>query len=128
MYDKTIADAKKQLEIAEDPDNKSIANYTRNYPSLVRSNEASHERELQKWEATYPTNPALFIKIRLERFMTETEGIDYTAELIVKNNKKIFVNPDYERKSGYWKMGFRAGKEVTETARAFVGVWLAEIH
>ncbi len=128
MYDKSIADAKKMLADAEDPNNKAIVNYTKNYPKILKDNESYYERDLKKWEAQYPTDPIQFVKVRLQKFMTETEGIDYAAELITKNNKKVFVNPDYERKSNYWKMAFRAGKEVTETARTFVGTWLAEIE
>lgn len=57
-----------------------------------------------------------------------TKDIDYNAELVEKYNKKRFVNPAYESKNTEWKQGFRAGKEVTEPARAFVQKWLNELQ
>jgi len=69
----------------------------------------------------------LFIKKRLEEFLNTTKDIDFAAELAEKNGKKIFLNPDYERKDNRWKMAFRAGKEVVEPARDFVQKWTAEI-
>jgi hypothetical protein len=126
-FEKALADSKKMLAEAEDPHNKTITNYRKNYPALIKSNQQNYENRLKEWEANYPTNHLLYIKKRLQQFMTETEGIDFTAALTVKNGKKVFVNPDYERKGNRWKMGFRAGKEVVETARSFVQVWLEEI-
>lgn len=126
-FEKALADGKKLLAEAEDPNNKVLSNYRKNYPSMVKSNQQNYENRLNEWEANYPTNHLLYIKKRLQQFMTETEGIDFNAELITKNGKKVFVNPDYERKGNCWKMGFRAGKEVVETARSFVQAWMQEI-
>jgi hypothetical protein len=67
------------------------------------------------------------VKKRLQEFLNTTNGIDFSAELTEKNGKKVFVNPDYERKDGRWKMAFRAGKEVVEPARNFVQKWIGEI-
>ena len=52
---------------------------------------------------------------------------DFNAELISKNGKKIFANPQYEHKNNYWKMGFRAGREVVEPTRLFIEKWIQEI-
>lgn len=70
----------------------------------------------------------LFLKLRLEQFMKETKDIDFDAALQVKNGKKYFVNSEYERKSNYWKMAFRAGKDVVQTAREFVADWISSIN
>ncbi|RYE20883.1 MAG: choice-of-anchor D domain-containing protein, partial [Sphingobacteriales bacterium] len=51
---------------------------------------------------------------------------DYLPEF-EKYGKKRFVNPVYEGKRTEWKQGFRAGKEVTESARAFAQKWLSEL-
>lgn len=127
-FEKALADGKKMLADAEDPNNKNVTNYRKNYPGLVKSNQQHYENRLKEWEANYPANQLLYVKKRLQQFMTETEGIDFTAELAVKNGKKVFVNPNYERKGNRWKMGFRAGKEVVETARSIVQVWIEEIN
>ena len=68
------------------------------------------------------------IKTRLFKFLEVTKDIDYNAQLTERNGKKYFANPKYEGKSGQWKMAFRAGKEVTETARTFVQEWLKELN
>jgi hypothetical protein len=57
-----------------------------------------------------------------------TQGIDFNAALKESGGNKVFVNPAYEKKSNKWKMAFRAGKEVTEAARAFAQQWLKELN
>jgi hypothetical protein len=128
MFEKSLVDAKKMLKEAEDPNNKNIANYRKNYPELVKTNQQGYDNQLKEWEANYPANHMLYVKKRLQQFMDETEGIDFTAELTVKNGKKVFVDRKYESKGSRWKMGYRAGKEVVETARSFVQGWIAEIN
>jgi hypothetical protein len=127
VFEQSLAESKKLLKDAESPTNKQVANYSKSYPDLAKSNQQSYERELQNWETLYPANQILFVKQRLQQFLIETKDIDFDAELITKNGKKIFVNSAYESKSSRWKMAFRAGKEVVEPARAFVEQWLAEI-
>lgn len=127
IFEDNLASAKKNLKDAEDPNNKNIKAYTQNYAELVKSFEASNQARLKEWEAKYPSNQQLFVKVRLEQFLEETKDIDFAAQLTDKAGKKIFVNKDYERKGNRWKMAFRAGKEVVETARNFVQEWVNEI-
>ncbi len=129
IFENVLTESKKQLKEAEDPNNKTMANYAKNYPQLLKSNQQSYQQSLQQWEAKYPADQLLFVKQRLLKFLEETKDIDFNAEVNVKNGKKIFVNPVYEKnKSYYWKMAYRAGKEVVEPARAFVTEWLKEIN
>ncbi len=128
MFEQALAESKKLLKDAEDPNNKSMAGYAKAYPDMVKASEASYAGQLKQWEEKYPVNQMLFVKQRLQQFLDETSGIDFTAVLTEKNGKKLFVNPDYEKKSNRWKMAFRAGKEVVEPARAFVQQWIAEIN
>ena len=87
----------------------------------------SHENLLKQWEAKYPTNHLLYIKVRLQEFLDATKDIDFGAQLIEKKGVKHFVNPDYERKGNRWKAAFRAGKEAVEAARTFAEQWINEI-
>ena len=128
MFGEMLKAAKQNLKDAEDPENKYIKAYTKNYEVLQKSIEQSNESMLKDWEARYPSNHLLFVKIRLQQFLDETSDIDFNAVLTEKNGKKFFVNPVYERKSSRWKMAFRAGKEVIEPARAFVQQWINEIE
>jgi hypothetical protein len=127
IFEKNVEDAKKALKDAEDPNSKHYLAYTKNYPQAVKNYKASYERAVAGWNTKYPSNQLLFIKKRLEEFLNATKDIDFAAELAEKNGKKIFMNPDYERKDNRWKMAFRAGKEVVEPARDFVQKWTAEI-
>lgn len=127
IFEPILVSMKQQLKDVEDPNNKNIASYKKNYPELVKSIEASNKQRLEEWEAKYPVNKMLFVKERLKQFLEETNGIDFAAQLTEKNGKKYFVNPDYEHKGNRWKLAYRAGKEVVEPARAFVQGWIEEI-
>ena len=127
VYEKMLAEGKKQLKDAESPNNAYISTYEKNYPQMVKNLDERHESMLKEWESIYPSDPNQFIKRRLEEFLKVTSDIDFNAELVTKNGKKIFVNPAYENKDSRWKMAFRAGKEVVEPARAFVQQWAQEI-
>lgn len=127
MFEKMLADLKKQQVANEDPNNKQIAAYRKNYPQFQKDAEAGNQRLLKEWEAKYPVNHMLFIKNRLQQFLDETKDIDFDAELTEKSGIKYFVNKEYERMGNRWKMAFRAGKPVIETARKFTEQWMSEI-
>lgn len=127
MFEKMLVDARKQLKDAEDPNNKMIATYRKNYPQALADIETGNKRMLAEWEKKYPLDHRLFVKMRLQQFLDETDDIDFNAELVQRNGKKYFANKAYESKGNRWKMAFRAGKEVVETSRAFVQRWIEEI-
>lgn len=119
--------AKKNLKDAEDPNNKTIRYYTKNYEEMKKMMQQSYDNSIKDWEAKYPANHLLYIKVKLKDFLDATEGVDFNAQLVEKNGKKYFVNPEYERKGSRWKMVFRAGRDAVETARAFASQWMSEI-
>jgi hypothetical protein len=127
VYEKMLAEGKKQLKDAESPNNAYMTTYEKNYPQVLQNLDERYESMLKTWEAEYPSDANQYIKRRLEEFLKVTSDIDYDAELVIKNGKKIFVNEAYENKDSRWKMAFRAGKEVVEPARAFVQQWVHEI-
>lgn len=127
LFEGLLEDAKKQLKIAEDPNNEMIKIYRSNYDETVSMNAAAHDSQVADWEKEYPADHRQFIKKRLQQFLDETSGIDFSAQLTEKNGRKYFVNRNYEYKSNRWKMGFRAGKEVVETAREEVRQWIQQL-
>ena len=127
IFEKVLEAAKKGLQDAEDPNNKQMVNYAKNYDGMMKNIEAGHQQQLAEWEKIYPADANVYIKRRLEEFMNETRDIDFGAELKEKSGMKVFVNPTYENKSDRWKMAYRAGKEVVEPARKFVAAWISEI-
>lgn len=128
VFENVLAEVKKQQLDAENPNSKQYVNYRKNYEAAEKNNRQGYERLLAEWEQKYPSNHLLYIRQRLEQFMQETADVDFTAETVMKNGKKIFVNPQYERKGNRWKMAYRAGKDVVETARNFVQQWMSEIR
>lgn len=127
VFEKILADARKELKNAEDPNNKSILSYTKNYPQMLKDMQTSYDAQITDWELKYPTNQLIYIKRSLQKFLDETKDIDFGASLTDKGGKKVFTNPNYESRSKQWKMAFRAGKEVIDPARIFVQQWLEEI-
>ncbi|CAN5545647.1 hypothetical protein BH23BAC1_BH23BAC1_36080 [soil metagenome] len=85
--------------------------------------------DLKEWEDNFPADHDEFLKSRLHLFLEFTDSIDFSAELKEGyNGKKRFVNPQFESKPAEWKKAFRAGKEATESARAFARQWLNELQ
>jgi len=128
VFEKVLAEVKKQQQEAENPNSKQYVHHRKNYEATVKVNQQNYDRQLAAWEQQYPANHLLFIKKRLEQFMQDTEGIDFAATTSLIKGKQIFDNPQYERKSNRWKMAYRAGKDVVETSRTFVQQWLSEIN
>jgi hypothetical protein len=127
VFETVLKEAKKQQADAENPNNKILVSYRKNYERGVKDAEAGNKRLMDEWEAKYPTNHMLYVKIRLQQFLEETKDVDFNAQLVAKNGKKYFVNKEYEGKGKRWKMAFRAGKESVEAARTLVQQWITEI-
>jgi hypothetical protein len=119
---------KKNIKDYQDPKNKYFSSIAMG-EKYDQENEIKRFKErTQYWETAYPASLNQFLAIRLQKMLDATKDIDYNAELVEKYNKKRFVNPAYESKNTEWKQGFRAGKEVTEPARAFAQKWLNELQ
>ncbi|MDP4265005.1 MAG: hypothetical protein Q8941_20930 [Bacteroidota bacterium] len=119
---------KKNLNDYQDPKNTYFSSIALGEKNDQDYQLKSYKESTRQWEDAYPVTADQFVATRLQKMLEATKDIDYNAELVEKNNKKRFVNPSYEYKNGEWKQGFRAGKEVTETARAFAQKWLAELQ
>lgn len=118
---------KKQLAEHKDPKNQAIPLIVKSQQQQYEIATKRYEEDLKKWEQEYPVEPSKYINKRLQEVLTATENIDYNAELVERNGKKYFVKQEYEKKNNNWKYGFRAGKEVTETVRAFVQSWMQSL-
>jgi hypothetical protein len=127
INEQMLAESRKMLKEYEDPNNEMIRTYAQNYKESERIQQEAYQNVLKGWEAKYPVNQLYFVKTRLQEFLTATEGIDFNAALIERNGKKYFTDQKYEYKGSRWKMGYRAGKDAVETARAFAEQWLTEM-
>lgn len=118
---------KEQLKSYRDPENEMLTYMLQAEQMQFQEENRQHIKNLQNWESAYPADHRKFVKNRLEKFLQLTADVDYDAALKEVNGKKKFVDPVYESKPKEWKMAYRSGREVTETARKFVKQWLTEI-
>ena len=124
---KTIVEFEKTIKDFGSPDNKIIDIIYQSQLSGNKLKEDRYKESLKSWEQNYPADYRLKLKTYLEKYLSTSATVDFGAALTEKYGKKIFVNPDYERKSDEWKMIFRAGKEVYTVVQPFAGQWLKEI-
>lgn len=118
---------RKNLKDYQDPNHQYFSSIAMGEKYQQENDVKRYNEYLQKWKIDYPENINVFIADKLQKMLDYTKGIDYNAALVEKYGKKRFVNPAYEGKRTEWKLGFRAGKEVTEQARTFAEKWLAEL-
>lgn len=117
----------KNLKDYQDASN-PLFGYIQQGEKMQQENESkTYKENKERWQKEFPENINLFITDKLQKMLDYTKDIDYNAQLVEKYGKKRFVNPAYEGKRSEWKQGFRAGKDVTETARAFARQWLTEL-
>jgi hypothetical protein len=100
------------------------ANLNEQRAAQVRERDAA----MKAFEKTYPADPRVLVAMRLRRFVDVTKDIDFTAQLVDRDNKKVFADAALEAKPAEWKRAFRAGKPATDAARAFAQKWLADLQ
>ncbi|HEY0356879.1 MAG TPA: hypothetical protein VGC29_11770 [Flavisolibacter sp.] len=122
-----IEKIKKELAALDDPNNPTIK---RQLDASAKSYEAAVKRyqsDLKDFEEKYPADYKVTLKKRLQQVLEISSTVDYNAELTERFNKKVFVNPEYEKKPKSWKLAYRAGKETTDLVRAEAEKWLKEL-
>jgi hypothetical protein len=99
---------------------------------LLKQQRDEQERQrnlaLQELDKTYPADPRAMVALRLRRFLDVTKDINYDAQLVEKDKKKVFADPALEARPAEWKLAFRAGKPATEAARTFAQKWLSDLQ
>jgi hypothetical protein len=82
---------------------------------------------MKAFEKVYPADARVLVAMRLRRFLDVTSDVNFSAQLVEKDNKKRFADPALEAMPAEWKLAFRAGKPATDAARAFAQKWLADL-
>lgn len=109
---KAMAQAREALsQVPVIDDNTLLQAEKMRFESDQRSYQEALERAPKK-------DPKAALQKALQHALKVTDGIDYAALLKTQHGKRVFVNADYENKPAEWKMGFRAGRDATEAARA----------
>jgi len=116
-----------QLEDYKKPDNEILKYMADGEKFTYDAAMKTYEANMATWEKSYPENYKLMVKDRLEKFLTITADVDYNATVHEQYGLKKFDNTAYERKPDEWKMAYRAGKPVVDSAREFANAWLREL-
>ena len=124
---KSVADCRKILEEVNAGTSKLLTEQMIYADMRYKSELDRNQVQICEWEKNYPADVRQLVRRRLEYFLEITKDIDFSAVLKEVGGKKIFINPDYEHKPAEWKMGYRAGKDVVQTARTFAGQWMKEL-
>lgn len=119
---------RKELAEVDNPNNKKIQAKVNELQSYNNAFSREYQTKLQKFNEGFPENPQLLIKKRLQKILDITADVDYEAEVKQVGKFKVFVNPQYERKSKEWKLAYRAGKAATDAVRAAAQKWLDELN
>jgi hypothetical protein len=119
---------KKELVELQKPGNALVVSEVQGQQKLYENLMKKYNENIKQWNEEFPENVTDLLKQRLQKMLSETANVDYGAALTERNGKKYFVNPAYEAKPVNWKFAYRAGKEVTETTRAFAQQWLQELN
>lgn len=104
---------------------------TQNAAGFKRDRAQLLREELTREKAAATPDEAMFkaqLKERLSLFLGETKVMPWTAALVEKRGRKVFVDPTLETKAKWWKLCFRAGPEATGAAREVATAWLAELN
>ncbi len=129
MMEESLAVLRQQIELADDPENPQFGSQMDEVQQQVHQAELEeHRQKLAAWERDYPEDPRQLIRMRLEQFLKESDGVDFTAELKPgPDGKMLFADPAYESKPRNWKLSYRAGPETVEAARTFARTWLDDL-
>jgi len=88
----------------------------------------AYDAAMKELDTVYPADPRALIANRLRKFLDVSKDIDFTAQLVEKNQRMRFADAALEARPAEWKMLFRAGKPATDAARAFAQKWLADLE
>lgn len=124
MMQDLVRMAKETLNEAKNPANGYVQLYKNNYQALLKEARDRQTTSLAEWNQKFPEAVPDFIRMRLEQFMRDTDGIDFDAKTQQRNGRKIFVEPAYEHKSRNWKLGYRIGSGAIQAARKSIQSWL----
>ena len=119
---------RQNLKEYKDPNSQMIDLFYQGEVMNIESSLKSYQERLKEWEKNYPADYRLFVKARLQKFISLAKTVDFNAELKTVNGKRKFVNPTYEGKSYEWKQIYRGGKEVIDPAVQAAEQWIKELQ
>ncbi len=124
---KTIAGYEKAIKDYESPDSKMLNIFYETAVNQQKNKQQQHDKKMKEWEENYPENHREKIKKYLESYLSTAALVDFDAEIMEKNGKKVFVKKEYESMNGDWKRVYRGGRDVYNAIKPIAEQWLKEI-
>jgi hypothetical protein len=129
ILEKNLPVYKARLKSYTDPSDPAYATNRKSLEDSYKYEMDKYKQRLDQYNRDYPQDPNVMIKDRLQKFLDLSATVDFDAELKEGyGGKKIFVKPEYERKSSEWKACYRAGKETIAVVRAEAEKFLKELQ
>ena len=88
----------------------------------------SRDAAMKEFEKIYPADPRALVAMRLRHFLEATNDVNFDAQIVDRDKKKVFADAALEARPAEWKMAFRAGKPATDAARTFAQKWLNDLQ
>jgi hypothetical protein len=132
------ADMKKIMQPILEMHKKNLADYqnpnSQTIEMLYQSELDRRKRDMEdyrkyssQWEKDYPEDCRIFVKRRIQNYLTLAASVDFSATTHEKNGRQIFDKQEFQYKSNDWKMIYRAGKDVYNVAKPFTEKWIQEL-
>ena len=114
---------RKQLaDLNSDPEHRAAVDKA--VKESARLAEAEFVKRETAFDIEYPADPKRLIARRLRAFLELSATVDFNAQLVERDKRLRFADPDLEARPREWKMLFRAGKPAVDAARAAAQDWL----
>jgi hypothetical protein len=112
---------------------KAVPTVPASYQTMLKKQIEEMRQTVKSYEvmlnqAKYGKRPKDELPLKLEKFLKDTEGLPWNAQLVTRNNKKYFADPALENMPSQRKFYYRCGKETIEAARAYAQAWLKELQ
>lgn len=125
-------EAKKQMDAQmQSPEMKQMAadmvvNQRKQFEEDFKKETEAYKQKYADWQLRKDPNNA--VRKMLKKYLELAPTVDFNAQTTAnQSGVKMFAKPEYQAKSGEWKMCYRAGKEVNDAVRPLVQQWLNEL-
>jgi len=119
---------KKNLADYQSPNSQTIEMLYQSQLDRRKNELEDYKKYSRQWEEEYPVDSRIFVKRRIQTYLSLAATVDFSATTHEKNGKQIFDKAEYQHKSNDWKMIYRSGKEVYDVARPFTEKWIQELQ
>jgi len=119
---------KKNLADYQNPNSQTIELLYQGQLDRRKKELEDYKKYTKEWENQYPEDSRLFIRARIQKYLSIAATVDFSATTHERNGKQVFDKQEYQYKSNDWKMIYRAGKQVYDVSKPFSEKWIQELQ